>query len=98
MAAMVACVQLRAVFVREMRGDGGRACGRKAGGARPDRSVSRHAVRSAASSCQRAVSIWNMPMEESQSEIQDLRRQLSEASGRDQALQGVIARHMRGSA
>ena len=37
-------------------------------------------------------------LEESQSEIQDLRRQLSEASGREQALEGVIARHMRGLA
>ena len=55
-------VQLRAALVREMRGDGGRACGRKAGRARPERSVSRHAARSAASSCHRAVSIWNMPM------------------------------------
>ena len=33
-AAMVARVQLRAVLLREMRGESGRASGRKAGGAR----------------------------------------------------------------
>ena len=60
MAATVACVQVRTGFVREMCGDGGRACGRKAGGASPVLSVSRHALRSAASSCHRAVSIWNL--------------------------------------
>ena len=62
MAAMVARTQLRAVLVRAMRGEGSRALGRKAGGARPVRSVSRHAARSAASSCQRALSIWNKSM------------------------------------
>ena len=62
MAATVACVQLRTGFVREMRGDGGRARGRKAGGAIPVLNVSRHALRSAASSCHRAVSIWNLSM------------------------------------
>ena len=62
MAAMVAPTQARAVFVREMRGVGGRASGRKAGGARPVRNVSRHAARSAASSCQRVVSMENLPI------------------------------------
>eukprot|EP00966_Prymnesium_polylepis_P203368 4711555-Prymnesium_polylepis.1 len=45
MAALVARVQLRAVLLREMRGECGCACGRKAGGARPVRSVSRQAPR-----------------------------------------------------
>ena len=61
MAALVARVQLRAVLLREMRGESGCACGRKAGGARPVRSVSRQALRSAASSCHRAESTWNWP-------------------------------------
>ena len=53
MAATVACAQLRTGFVREMRGDGGRAHGRQAGGASPvlSVSVSHHAPRSAAT-CQ----------------------------------------------
>lgn len=62
MAATVACAQVRTGLVREMRGEAGRACGRKAGGASPVLSVSRHALRSAASSCHRAVSIWNLSM------------------------------------
>ena len=61
-AAMVAPTHARTVFVREMRGVGGRTSGRKSGGARPVRSVSRHAVRSAASSCQRVVSMENFPI------------------------------------
>ena len=62
MAATVARAQLRTDFVREICGDGGRACGRKPGGASPVFNVSRHATRSAASSCHRAVSIWNLSM------------------------------------
>ena len=58
-AAMVARVQLRAVLLREMRGESGRASGRKAGGARPVRSASRQALRSAASSYQHAELTWN---------------------------------------
>ena len=59
MAAMVARVQARAGLVRAMRGEAGRACERYAGGARPALSVSRHAERSSASSCQRAGSTSN---------------------------------------
>ena len=47
------------VLVRAMRGDGGRACGRKAAGAMPDSSIRRHAPRSDASSGQRVGSTWN---------------------------------------
>ena len=56
MAAMVAGVQPRTGLVPAMRGgEAGRACGRKAGGAIPVLSVSRHAPRLAASSCHRTV-------------------------------------------
>ena len=51
-----------------------------------------------AKSAEERSSALEEELEESQSEIQDLRRQLSEASGREQALEGLIARHMRGSA
>ena len=58
--AIVAAVQPRTGLVREMRsGDGGAGGGRNSAGARPDRSVSRHAARSAASRCQRAESMPN---------------------------------------
>jgi len=56
----VAAVQPRTGLVREMRsGDEGAGGGRNSAGAKPDRSVSRHAVRSAASRCQRDESMPN---------------------------------------
>eukprot|EP00966_Prymnesium_polylepis_P239642 5542102-Prymnesium_polylepis.1 len=57
MAALVARVQLHAVLLCEMRGESGRTCGWKAGRAMPVRRVSRHATRSAASSCKCRVDV-----------------------------------------
>ena len=60
MAARVACVHPRTGLVRAMRGEACRACGRKSGGAIPVLSVSRHALRSVASSAQRASAMLNL--------------------------------------
>ena len=61
MAALVAAAHRLLGLVREISGGGGGVGGgRKAGGARPVCSISRHAARSAASSGQRATSRPNL--------------------------------------
>ena len=61
MRAFVCAAAVRTGFVRVSGSGGGEgAHGRKDGGAMPTRSVSRHAVRSAASSCHLDASMLNM--------------------------------------